>query len=74
MLAHSPGFVAPPRIAATPRVWISHGGADRVLPVDRCGRRVARTLTDAGYDTAYVEFSGGHVVPPELVAPRWSGG
>ena len=73
VVAFSPGFVAPPSLAGRPRVWISHGDVDRVLPVERCGRRVARTLSDAGYDTTYVEFEGGHVVPPTFVgdALRW---
>lgn len=66
-LAFSPGFLAPPRQVGRPRVWISHGTADRVLPVQRCGREVARRLTVAGYDTTYEEFEGGHVVTPELV-------
>ena len=67
VLAFSPGFVAPPRREGRPRVWISHGTGDRVLPVERCGRRVARDLSGAGYDVTYDEFDGGHVVTPELV-------
>ncbi len=67
VLAFSPGFAAPPAQAGEPRVFISHGDADAVLPVDRCGRRVAGVLGRAGYDVRYEEFAGGHVVPPELV-------
>ncbi|MGY1815060.1 alpha/beta hydrolase [Blastococcus sp. SYSU D00820] len=67
VLAFSPGFAAPPRQRGRPRIWISHGVADRVLPVDRCGRRVVQTLTGAGYEVTYDEFDGGHVVTPELV-------
>ncbi len=67
LLAFSPGFVAPPGRAGRPRVWIAHGTADRVLPVERCGRRVARDLAAAGYDVDYDEFDGGHVVTPDLV-------
>ncbi|MGY1620958.1 alpha/beta hydrolase [Geodermatophilus sp. SYSU D00965] len=68
VLAFSPGFVAPPGRAGRPRIWISHGTADRVLPVDRCGRRVSRLLADSGYDVTYEEFAGGHVVTPDLVS------
>jgi phospholipase/carboxylesterase len=39
-----------------------------VLPVARCGRRVAADLAAAGYDTTYDEFGGGHVLTPHLVA------
>ena len=68
VLAFSPGFLAPPSVHGRPAVWISHGRQDRVLPVDRCGRRVARHLRSAGYDVTYEEFDGGHVMPDELVA------
>ena len=73
VLAFSPGFVAPPAQHGAPRVWISHGRADRVLPVDRCGRRVSRQLAGAGYAVTYEEFDGGHVVTPDLVtsALQW---
>ncbi len=67
VLAFSPGFLAPPSQVGQPRVWVSHGTGDRVLPVDRCGRRVVATLSRAGYDVTYEEFDGGHVVPPHLV-------
>jgi phospholipase/carboxylesterase len=67
LLAFSPGFTAPPGRIGRPRVWIAHGTADRVLPVDRCGRRVSRDLAAAGYDVTYDEFDGGHVVTPVLV-------
>jgi phospholipase/carboxylesterase len=67
VLAFSPGFVAPAAARGRPRIWISHGTGDRVLPVDACGRRVARALTGEGYAVTYEEFDGGHVVPPGLV-------
>jgi len=67
VLAFSPGFVAPPGRTGVPRIWISHGTQDRVLPVERCGRRVSRDLARAGYDVTYEEFDGGHVVPPGVL-------
>jgi phospholipase/carboxylesterase len=67
VLAFSPGFAAPPVRVDGPRIFISHGDVDAVLPVDRCGRRVADVLGRTGYDVRYEEFSGGHVVPPEMV-------
>ena len=68
VLAFSPGFAAPPAQVGRPRVWVSHGTADAVLPIDRCGRRVVRLLREAGYAVQYEEFDGPHVVPPDLVA------
>jgi phospholipase/carboxylesterase len=74
VLAFSPGFAAPPARVGRPRVWVSHGTADRVLPVERCGRRVVAQLGAAGYDVTYDEFDGGHVITPGLVdaaLDRW---
>jgi phospholipase/carboxylesterase len=67
VLAFSPGFAAPAVVAGRPRIFISHGDRDEVLPVDRCGRRLARVLAEGGYDVDYREFAGGHLVPPEMV-------
>jgi phospholipase/carboxylesterase len=64
VLAFSPGFAVPPRRVGRPRIWISPGTDDRVLPVARCGRRLARELGTGGYDVTYEEFDGGHVVRP----------
>jgi phospholipase/carboxylesterase len=68
VLAFSPGFAAPPDRVASPRIWITHGARDRVLPVDRCGRRVSGQLAAAGHAVTYEEFDGEHVVPPDRLA------
>jgi predicted esterase len=47
-------------------VYVAHGTADRVLPIDRCSRRIVPALRDADYDVHYREFDGGHVVPADL--------
>ena len=67
VLAFSPGFAAPSRTEDNPRIFIAHGVDDRVLPIDACSRRLVPTLKREGYDVAYREFDGGHVVPPEMV-------
>jgi phospholipase/carboxylesterase len=67
ILAFSPGFMAPTSTADTPRIFISHGVHDEVLPIDPCSRRIVPALRQAGYDVEYHEFDGGHVVPPEMV-------
>jgi phospholipase/carboxylesterase len=67
VIAYSPGFQAPPRRVGAPRVFVSHGLADRVLPIDRCGRRVARELQARGYEVEYDEFADGHVLTAPVV-------
>ena len=68
ILAFSPGFMAPQKVAGQPRIFVSHGRQDGVLPIDRCSRRIVPQLSQAGYAVNYREFDGGHVVPPEVVA------
>ena len=67
VVAFSPGFVPPgtPR-EGTPRVFVSHGDADDVLPIDRTSRRIVPDLRDDGYDVTYREFTGPHTVPVEI--------
>jgi predicted esterase len=66
VLAFSPGFMAPPAQVGSPRIFVSHGTHDRWLPIQRCSRRIVPQLERAGYEVRYQEFSGGHVVPPEI--------
>ena len=73
IIAFSPGFMAPRTLRGKPRVFISHGVHDTVLPIDRCGRRVVHELRRDGYDVDYHEFDGPHTVPPEIAqgAVKW---
>lgn len=66
IVAFSPGFAGPQLRTGRPPVFLSHGTADRVLPIDRCGRRIVRELRDEGYEVTYEEFAGGHEVPPAV--------
>jgi phospholipase/carboxylesterase len=75
VVAFSPGFVPPAGRSGRPRVFVSHGEADDVLPIGRTSRRIVPALEDDGYDVTYREFPGGHTVPPEIVveALDWLG-
>jgi predicted esterase len=67
ILAFSAGFFVPARRQGRPSIFLSHGRRDPVLPIDQCGRIVAAALQMARYDVTYVEFEGGHRVPPEVL-------
>jgi phospholipase/carboxylesterase len=67
-LAFSPGFAAPPAPVGRPRLFVSHGVSDEVLPIGPCSRRLVPRLRAAGYEMRYREFPGGHHVPPGLAA------
>lgn len=73
ILAFSPGFAAPGARPGKPRVFISHGTRDPVLPIDPCSRSIARRLSADGIDLTYREFDGEHVIPPPVAeeAVRW---
>lgn len=73
VLAFSPGFMAPMVHHGRPRIFVSHGRADPVLPVGRCSRRLVPELARNGYAVTYREFGGGHEVPPGTAteALRW---
>jgi len=66
VLAFSPGFSAPPGPRGNPRIFVSHGKSDEILPVVRCAHRIVRLLESQQYDVTYTEFDGGHSVPREI--------
>ena len=65
VIAFSPGFMAPAKSRGRPAVYVSHGRADAVLPIERCSRRIVRSLERDRYPVLYREFDGGHTVPRE---------
>ena len=75
LIAFSPGFAAPAAQRGRPRIFVSHGTRDEVLPIDHTSRRLVPTLERAGYDLVYREFDGPHTVPPEIAseALAWFG-
>jgi phospholipase/carboxylesterase len=73
IMAFSPGFAAPGERIAYPRIFVSHGTSDPVLPIAPCSRRIVGQLRDSGLDVEYLEFDGGHLVPGPVAraALRW---
>ena len=66
ILACSPGFLIPGTALGKPRIYMSHGTADDILPIDRTSRRIYPELKRAGYTVKYTEFEGPHAVPPAI--------
>ena len=66
VVAFSPGFVADVVRRGSPRFFVSHGTRDTILPIETCGRRIAREFRGLGYDVRFLEFDGGHAVPPDV--------
>ncbi|MFF1252713.1 alpha/beta hydrolase [Pseudarthrobacter sp. NPDC058329] len=75
VVAFSPGFVPTVPRSGKPRVFVSHGDTDAVLPIDRTSRRLVPALQAGGYDVTYREFPGPHTVPPAIAreAVDWLG-
>jgi acetyl esterase/lipase len=72
-IAFSPGFAAPADRRGKPPVFVSHGTRDRVLPIERCSRRIVPQLEREGYEVSYREFNGPHTVPGRSRARPSSG-
>jgi phospholipase/carboxylesterase len=66
VLAFSPGFLVEGQPRGHARFFISHGTADRILPIDRCSRLIVDALRTSGHQVTYREFDGGHEIPAAI--------
>jgi phospholipase/carboxylesterase len=66
IIAFSPGFMAIPTGNGRPKVFVSHGTRDLVLPAIRCSHRIVARLQSDGYEVTFCEFPGEHAVPPAV--------
>lgn len=73
VVAFSPGFVVRGTAHGKPRIFVSHGTADPVLPIDECSGIIVPALLGRGYDVNFKEFDGGHTIPADVAteAMRW---
>jgi phospholipase/carboxylesterase len=53
-----------PATAGKPRLFVSHGRRDTIIPF-ATGQRIADTLSAAGYDVMFRPFDGGHEMPKD---------
>jgi predicted esterase len=73
LVAFSPGFLIDGAAHGQPRIFVSHGTKDEILPIDRCSRRIVPDLQRRGRDVTFREFNGGHAMPADVVreAMQW---
>jgi predicted esterase len=73
VLGCSPGFMIDGAAQGKPGFFISHGTRDNILPIDKCGRRVAADLKARGYEVTFREFDGRHEIPKDVMheALQW---
>jgi predicted esterase len=73
VMALSPGGIVSRGQVGAPRIFVSHGTLDPVLPIARAGDAVVRQLRSAGYQVTYRRFRGGHEASPatSAAAIRW---
>jgi phospholipase/carboxylesterase len=67
IVAYAPGFAIPVTAVGKPPILITHGTADRILPIDATSRVIVPGLRAAGYTVDYREFEGDHVIPITVV-------
>jgi phospholipase/carboxylesterase len=67
VLAFSPGVMTPAEVHGKPKIFISHGLSDPVMPIDITSRKFVARLKGLGYDVTFREYEGRHGVPPAVV-------
>jgi len=66
ILAFSPGVMQPAEVHGKPKIFISHGLSDPVMPIDITSRNFVSRLKKLGYDVTFREYEGRHGVPPAV--------
>ena len=67
VVALSPGFAVPLVLEGKPRIFVAHGTADEILPIDHASRRIVPAMRERGYDVKYIEFDDDHRVRDDIV-------
>jgi phospholipase/carboxylesterase len=67
VIAMSPGVMQPIAARGKPRIFISHGTSDPIMPIDDTSRKFVPRLKSLGYDVTYREYEGRHAPSPPIV-------
>ena len=54
-------------VSGKPKIFVSHGEHDQVMPVEDTSRLFVPRLARLGYDVTYHEYDGRHGVPVDVV-------
>jgi phospholipase/carboxylesterase len=71
IVANSPGLITQYDRRANgprPKIYVSHGHQDQILPYEYAGPRVAERLRSDGYSVQFRDFEGRHEIPPDVAA------
>ena len=63
-------YACGPPSQTKPRIFVSHGTRDEVLPIDACSRPIMQRMKASGYVVKFVEFNGGHTFSAALATYR----
>ena len=66
ILGMSPGVLQPAAVRGKPKIWISHGTSDPIMPIDITSRTFVPRLKKLGYDVTYREYEGRHQLPAPI--------
>lgn len=67
IISMSPGVMQPIDSRGKPKIFISHGTADQVMPIDDTSRKFVPKLKSLGYDVTYREYDGRHTPSAPIV-------
>lgn len=67
IISMSPGVMQPIAARGKPRIFLSHGTSDPIMPIDATSRRFVPRLKSLGYDVTYREYEGRHSPSPPVV-------
>jgi len=67
IISMSPGVMQPMAARGKPRIFISHGTRDPIMPIDDTSRKFVPKLKSLGYDVTYREYEGRHAPSPPIV-------
>jgi phospholipase/carboxylesterase len=63
VMGYSPSVLFAPFTQGKPKVFLSHGTVDSVIPFENTKVQIVPKMVAAGYDVTFVEFAGNHAIP-----------